>query len=114
MEAKFFSEIAKGMDVGIIKDFEKELRKKIYNEFESLRKKNSNLSRILVANECEMWNKIKNGEYSWLKLEDDETKRVFRLVEIYSKLNDIVDIAIDLKTKVERIKQLKDLPVDSE
>ena len=39
MEAKFFSEIEKKMDVKKIKDFEKEVRTKIYNELESLRKK---------------------------------------------------------------------------
>ena len=46
MEAKFFSEIEKNMDVKTIKDFEKELRKKIINEFETLRKSNDYLSRV--------------------------------------------------------------------
>ena len=68
MEAKFFSEIEKKMNVKTIKDFEKEVRTKIYNEFETLRKKNEDLSRILISGECDMWNKIKNGEYSWLQL----------------------------------------------
>ena len=44
MEAKFFSEIEKNMDVKTLKDFEKEVRTKINNEFESLRKKNDNFS----------------------------------------------------------------------
>ena len=48
MEAKFFSEIEKKMDVKTLKDFEKELRKKIVNEFETLRKSNDDLSRILI------------------------------------------------------------------
>ena len=39
MEAKFFSEIEKNMDVKTIKDFEKEVRKKIYNEMEHLERK---------------------------------------------------------------------------
>ena len=60
MEAKFFSEIEKKMDVKTIKDFEKEVRKKIYNELETLRKENDDLSRVLMASECEMWKKIKN------------------------------------------------------
>ena len=47
MEAKFFSEIEKKMDVKTLKDFEKEVRRKINNEFESLRKKNDDLSRVL-------------------------------------------------------------------
>ena len=45
------------MDVKTIKDFEKEVRTKIYNELESLRKKNDNLSRVLMAGEFEMWKK---------------------------------------------------------
>ena len=57
MEAKFSSEIEKKMDVKTIKDFEKEVRRKINNEFESLRKKNDDLSRVLMAGECEMCGK---------------------------------------------------------
>ena len=68
MEAKFFSEIEKKMDVKTLKDFEKEVRTKINNEFESLRKKNDNLSRVLMAGECEMWEKIRNEDYSWLQI----------------------------------------------
>ena len=54
MEAKFFSEIEKKMDVKTLKDFEKEVRTKINHDFESLRKKNDYLSRVLMAGECEM------------------------------------------------------------
>ena len=59
MEAKFFSEIEKKMDVKTLKDFEKEVRTKINHEFETLRKKNDDLSRVLMASECEMWKKIR-------------------------------------------------------
>ena len=62
MEAKFFSEIEKNMDVKTLKDFEKEVRTKINNEFESIRKKNDNLSRVLIAGECDMWKKIRTME----------------------------------------------------
>ena len=51
MEAKFFSEIEKKMDVKTLKDFEKEVRTKINNELETLRKKNDNLNRVLIAGE---------------------------------------------------------------
>ena len=44
MEAKFFSEIEKKMDIKTLKDFEKEVRTKINDEFESLRKKNDGTS----------------------------------------------------------------------
>ena len=54
MEAKFFTEIKKKMNVKTLKDFEKELRSKINHEFEILRAKNDDLSRILMAGEREM------------------------------------------------------------
>ena len=114
MEAKFFSEIQKKMDVKTLKDFEKDVRTQINNEFEALRKKNDNLSRVLMAGECEMWEKIKNEEYSWLTINNDKKKKLYRLIDIYSKFDDIVDSVKDLNTKVERVKQLKDAPVDSE
>ena len=114
MEAKFFSEIEKKMDVKKLKDFEKEVRRKINNEFDSLRKKNDDLSRVLMAGECEMWEKIRDEEYSWLKIDSDKKKKLYRLIDIYSKINDIVDIIKNLNTKVESVKQLKDSPADSE
>ena len=110
MEAKFFSEIEKKMDVKTIKDFEKEVRTKINNEFDSLRKKNDDLSRVLMAGECEMWKKIRNEEYSWLKINSDKKKKLYRLIDIYSKFVDIVESVKDLNTKVERIKLLKNAP----
>ena len=108
MEAKFFSEIEKKMDVKTLKDFEKEVRSKIYNELESLRKKNEDLSRVLMVGECEMWKKIRNQEYSWLQLNSDKKKKLYRLIDIYSNFIDIVDSVKVLNTKVERVKQLKD------
>ena len=114
MEAKFFSEIEKKMDVKTIKDFEKEVRTKINNEFDSLRKKNDDLSRVLMAGECEMWKKIRNEEYSWLQIKSDKKNKLYRLIDIYSNFIDIVDSVKDLNTKVDRVKQLKDTPVDSE
>ena len=114
MEAKFFSEIEKNMDVKTIKDFEKEVRTKIYNELESLRKKNEDLSRVLMVGENDMWKRIRNEEYSWLQLNSDKKKKLYRLIDIYSIFNEIVDSVKDLNTKVEKVKQLKDTPVNSE
>ena len=105
MEAKFFSEI---------EDFEKEVRTNIYNELETLRKKNEDLSRVLVVGECVLWKKIRNEEYSRLQLNSDKKKKLYRLIDIYSDFIDIVDSVKDLNTKVERVKQLKDTPVDSD
>ena len=114
METKFFSEIEKNMDVKTIKDFEKEVRKKIYNEMETLRKENDDLSRILISTENEMWKKIRNGEYSWLQINSDKKKKLHRLIDIYSNFIDIVDSVKELNSKVDEIKKLKDTPVDSE
>ena len=114
MEAKFFSEIEKNMDVKTLKDFEKEVRRKINNEFDSLRKKNNDLSRVLMAGECEMWEKIRKEEYSWMKIDSNKKKKLNRLIDIYSKFNDIVDIVEILNTKVEKIKLLKNASDDDE
>ena len=114
MEAKFFSEIEKSMDIKTLKDFEKEVRTKINNEFETLRKKNDDLSRVLLAGECEMWGKIRDEDYSWLKIKSDKKKKLYRLIDIYSKFDNIVDSVKDLNTKVEEVKQLKDAPDDTD
>ena len=114
MEAKFFSEIEKKMDVKTLKDFEKEVRTKINNEFELLRKKNDNLSRVLMAGESEMWGKIRNEDCSWLQINSDKKKKLYRLIDIYSNFVDIVDSAKDLNTKVERVKKLKEAPDDGD
>ena len=114
MEAKFFFEIEKNMDVKTLKDFEKEVRGKIIDEFETLRNKNDDLSRVLMAGECEMWEKIRKGNYSWLKIKSDKKKRLFRLIDIYSKFDAIVDTVKDLNEKVEKVKQLKDSPLNSD
>ena len=87
---------------------------KIYNELETLRKENDNLSRILIAGESDIWKKIRNEEYSWLQLNSDKKKKLYRLIDIYSIFVDILDSVKDLNTTVERVKQLKDTPVNSE
>ena len=114
MEAKFFSEIEKNVDVETIKDFEKEIRTKIIDELETLRNKNVDLSRVLMAGECEMWEKIRRGDYSWLKIKSDKKKKLFRLIDIYTKFDSIVDTVKELEKKVEKVKKLKDSPVDSD
>ena len=114
METKFFSEIEKKMDVKTLKDYEKDGRTKINNEFETLRAKNDDLSRVLMAGENEMWGKIRNEEYSWSKLKSDKKNKLFRPIDIYSNFDEIVDSVKDLNKKVEKVKQLKNTPADSE
>ena len=107
MEAKFFEEIQKNMDINTLKDFEKEVRTKIIVELETLRNKNSDLSKVLMAGECEMWRKIRDEDYSWLKLKSGQKKRLFRLIDIYMKFDDIIDTVKNLNTKVDQIKELQ-------
>ena len=102
------------MNVKTLKDFEKDVRTQINNEFETLRKKNDNLSRVLMAGECEMWGKIRDEEYSWLKINSDKKKKLYHLIDIYSNFIEIVDSVKQLNSKVDRVKKLKDTPVDSE
>ena len=77
MEAKLFSEIEKSVNVKTLKDFEKEVRTKINQEFETSPAKNDDLSRVLMAGECEMWGKIRDENYSWLKIKSDKKKKTF-------------------------------------
>ena len=114
MESKFFSEIEKKMDVKTLKDYVKDVRTQINNEMETLRNKNDDLNRVLMAGECEMWKKIRNEEYSWLNINSNKKKKLYRLIDIYLNFDDIVDSVRDLNSKVDRVKQLKDTPVDSE
>ena len=48
------------MDIKTLKDFEKELRTKINQEFESIRKTKTSLSRVLMHGESELCSDI-NG-----------------------------------------------------
>ena len=68
MEKKFFREIENRMDVKTLNDFECEIRTKINDELELERKKNDTLSQILLASETNLWERIRNGDFSWLKI----------------------------------------------
>ena len=95
------------MDINTLKEFEKEVRGKIIDELEILRNKNSDLSRILMVGECVMWRKIRDENYSWLKLKSSQKKKLFRLIDIYTKFDDIIDTVKVLNEKVEQIKELQ-------
>lgn len=111
METKFFSEIEKRMSVKTLKDFEKEVRGKIINEFESLRKKNDDLSRVLMAGETELWKGIKDGKYPWITISKNKN-RLYRLIDIYSNFAEMVEDVKQLNKKIDEVKKLKDLPDD--
>ena len=107
MEAKLFAEMQKNMDINTLKELEKEVRSKIIDELEILRNKNDDLSRVLMVGECEMWRKIRNEDYSWLKLKSSQKKRLFRLIDIYRNFGDVIGAVKDLGEKVEKIKELQ-------
>ena len=82
--------------------------------WKTLRKENDDFSGVLMASECEMWKKIRNEEYSWLQLNSDKNKKLYHLIDIYSEFVEIVDSVCDLNTKVEKVKKLKETPVEEE
>ena len=43
-----------------------------------------------------------------------EIEKLYRLIDIYSNFDEIVDSVKDLNKKVEKVKKLKNTPVDSE
>ena len=70
--------------------------------------------KTIIAGECQMWKKIRNEEYSWLQINSDKQKKLYRLIDIYLNFIDIVDSVKDLNTKVDKIKLLKNAPDDEE
>ena len=108
MEAKFFKEIEKQMDVKTLKDFEKELRTKISHELEVERKTNPDLARILLSAESILYDRIVSGGYNWLKITDDRKARLFKLIALYTSFNSLVEDVARLNAKVDAIKKMKE------
>ena len=100
------------MDIKTLKDFEKELRTKINQDFESLRKTNTSLSRVLMTGESELWRDIRNGKYSWVTIKSSKKNKLFRLIDIYSKLDGLIDDIKEVNKNVTLLKELKDAPED--
>lgn len=90
------------MDVKTLKDCEREIRTEINHELEAGRKTNETLARILLTNESELWERIRNGGYSWLKLTEDKKVRSFKLIEIYSNFQNLVESEIPKLRKLNR------------
>ena len=96
------------MNVKTLKDFEKELRKKIRDEFEIERKTNTNLARVLLVTEANLWEGIKNGNYSWVKIERDRKERLFKLITMFKQFFEFVESVENLNKKVDRLNKLKE------
>ena len=58
----------------------------IRDEFEIERKTNSNLERVLFASESQLWENIKNGGYCWIEIDGEIKERLFKLIEICTRL----------------------------
>ena len=58
-----------------------------------------------MVGECEIWERIRDENYSWFKLKSSQKKKLFRLIDIYTKFDDIIDTVKVLNEKVERIKE---------
>ena len=113
MEAKFYKEIEKSMRIKTIKDSELKLRTKINDELELERKKNPDLSRILLSYECDLLETIRDGGFSWLVIPDDRKFRLTKLIDLYSQFRTLVENVKDLNTKLTKIKELKKSGDDS-
>ena len=107
LEAKFYKEIEKSMRIKTVKDFELVLRTKINDELELERKKNQYLSRILLSNECDLWEKIRDDGFNWLVIPDERKARLTKLIDLYSEFRTLVENVKDLNTKLTLIKEFK-------
>ena len=107
LEAKFYKEIEKSMRIKTVKDFELVSRTKINDELELERKKNQYLSRILLSNECDLWEKIRDDGFNWLVTPDERKARLTKLIDLYSEFRTLVENVKDLNTKLTLIKEFK-------
>ena len=62
---------------------------------------------MLVA-EANVWEGIKNGNYSWDKIESDRKERLFKLITMYKEFFELVESVENLNEKVHRINKLKE------
>ena len=83
------------------------VRTKINDELELERKKNSDLSRILLSNECDLWEKIRDGGFNWLVIPDERKARLTKLIDLYSEFRTLVENVRDLNTNLTKIKELE-------
>ena len=68
------------------------------------RKKNQDLSRILLSYECDLWEKIRDSGFNWLVIPDERKASLTKLIDLYSQFRTLVENVKDLNTKLIKIK----------
>ena len=67
-----------------------------------------------MAGESELWNDIKNDKYQWVTIKSSKKNKLFRLVDIYSKLDKLIEDVKEVNKNVGILKELKNAPEDKE
>ena len=67
-----------------------------------------------MAGESELWNDIKNGKYQWVTIKSSKKDKLFRLIDIYSKLDELINNVKEVNKNVGILKGLKDAPEDDD
>ena len=78
------------------------IKKKIRDEFEIERKTNPDLARVLLVTEANLWEGIKNGNYSWVKIDSARKEKLFNLITLYKEFFELVESVENLNKKVDR------------
>lgn len=61
---------------------------------------------ILLVTEANLWEGIKNGNYSWVKIDTVRKEKLFKLITLYKEFSELVE-------SVENLKKLKEEEEDN-
>ena len=62
----------------------------------------------MLVSEANLWDGIKNGSYTWVKIDSDRKERLFKLITLCKELFELVESVANLNKKVTKINQLKE------
>lgn len=66
-----------------------------------------------MAGESELWNDIKDGQkYHWVTIKSSKKNKLFRLIDIYSKPDKLIEDVKKVNTNVGILKELKNATED--
>lgn len=72
------------------------------------KKTNENLARGLLVEDTRLWDKIRVGGYRRVETDSDRKQRLFKLIEIYTELYNLVETVETLNAKVEKISKCEE------